>query len=185
MDEIKQIDCVAVPQGYTYHFDLNCPIEDPGQFSNFFTILREASPDDIVFIHINSPGGSLDTTVQILNAMNTTKSTIVTSAEGMVASGAAVIFFSGHAFQIAEHCEFLIHTASGGNAGKISDNLTSVRFSVERLKHLYETVLGGFLKEEELEWIARGEEFFLTSEQVTERINTFIEEQQEEKEESE
>lgn len=182
MDE-NQISCVAVPQGTTYHFDLDCDIGFPDQFSDFFTILRQASPDDVVFIHINSPGGSLDTTVQILHSIKQTSATVVTSAEGMVASGAAIIFFSGDAFQVADHCEFLIHTASSGSGGKISDTLSSVNFQVKRIKKLYEDVLGGFLLEEELDWIARGEEFYLNSEEVVERITLFAEAQQELEEE--
>ena len=182
--ETKQISHYATPAGVTHHFHLNCPIEEPDQFEDFFAILAEAGPDDIAFIHINSPGGSLDTTVQILHAMNTTAATVVTSAEGLVASGAAVVFFSGSAFQIADHCEFLIHTASGGGMGKISDNLSAVRFQVERMNNLYKSVLGGFLTEEELDWIARGEEFYMSSEDVRDRINAYIESMEQKEEET-
>lgn len=178
--ETKQISHYATPAGVTHHFHLNCAIEEPDQFEDFFAILSEAGPDDVVFIHINSIGGCLDTTVQILHAINTTPATVVTSAEGLVASGAAVVFFSGAAFQIADHCEFLVHTASGGNLGKISDNLSAVRFQVERLNNLYKSVLGGFLSEEELDWIARGEEFYMSSEDVRDRINAYIESMEEE-----
>lgn len=173
--ETEQIRCTAEPQGTTYHFDLNCDIECPEQFEDFFTILRQAGPEDLVFIHINSAGGSLDTSVQIVNAIDGTQATVVTSAEGLVASGAACIFFSGHAFQIGKHCEFLIHTASGGHSGKINDTMTSVGFSIRRIKEFYEDVLGTFLTQEELDLVSRGEEFFLTSEEVTERINNVIE----------
>lgn len=173
--EIEQIRCTAVAQGTIYHFDLDCDIGSPEQFSDFFSILREASQADIIIVHINSPGGDLDTTVQIVNAIETTQATVITSAEGLVASGAACVFFSGHAFQIGKHCEFLIHTASGGHSGKLNDTMTSVGFSIKRIKTFYEDVLGDFLTAEELDLVSRGEEFFLTSEEVEERIHAAAE----------
>lgn len=177
--DIEQIRCTAVPQGTTYHFDLNCDIEDPEQFGDFFTILREASPEDLVFIHINSAGGCFDTTVQIVNAMDRTQATVVTSAEGLVASGAACVFFSGHAFQIGKHCEFLIHTGSSRMSGKINDTMSCVAFTIKRIKEFYEDVLGEFLTEEELGLVERGEEFFLTSSEVEERISLSIKQTEE------
>lgn len=183
--ETKQINHYAIPAGVEHHFDLTFAIEDPDQFEDFFAVLRQAGPEDLIYIHINSPGGQLDTTVQIINAMDECAATIITSAEGQVASGAAIVFFSGHAFKIADHCEFLIHTASGGNLGKISDNLSAVRFQVDRMNKIYSDVLGGFLTEQELDWIARGEEFYLSSDEVKERIQAYVERMQEEAEEEE
>lgn len=177
--DIEQIRCTAVPQGTTYHFDLNCDIEDPEQFGDFFTILREASQEDLVFLHINSAGGCFDTTVQIVNAIDSTQAMVVTSAEGLVASGAACIFFSGHAFQIGKHCEFLIHTGSSRHSGKINDTMSCVAFTVKRVKDFYQDVLGTFLTEEELDLVSRGEEFFLTSKEVEERINKALEQTEE------
>lgn len=181
--ETKQINHYAVPAGVEHHFDLTYEIGDPEEFQDFFTILRQAGPDDLVYIHINSPGGRLDTTIQIINAMGECQAPIVTSAEGDVASGAAIIFFSGDAFKIGDHCEFLIHTASAGSIGKISDNLSAVRFAVDRLNKLYKSVLGGFLTEEELDWIGRGEEFYLSSEDVKERIQAYMDQMEQEEEE--
>lgn len=181
--EIEQIDHYATPIGVEHHFSIVSEIEGPESFSDFFAILRQAGEEDVVYLHINSPGGRLDTTVQIINAMNECRAPVVTCAEGDIASGAAIIFFSGDAFKIASHCEFLIHTASGGNLGKISDNLSSVKFAVKRMEHLYEEVLGGFLTEEELTWVSRGEEFYLSSEDVKERIQGYMDRREQEEEE--
>ena len=175
-----QINHYAVPTGVEHHFDLTDEIGGPEGFQDFFAILRQAGPEDLIYIHINSPGGRLDTTVQIINAMKECPAPIVTCAEGDIASGAAIIFFSGDAFKIADHCEFLIHTASGANLGKISDNLSAVRAAVKRMEALYVDVFGRFLAEEELAWVSRGEEFYLSSEEVLERIDKFLEENEEE-----
>lgn len=185
MAEDNQINCVAVPRGYIYHFDFDREIEESEEYTNFFTILREASPEDVVYIHINSPGGRVDTTVQIVNAIATTDATVVTCAEGLVASAAALVFFSGQAFQVGAHCEFLIHTGSCGQFGKLSDHLSAAQFANERIRRFYEDVLGGFLTEEELQAVSRGEEFFLFSEDVAERIQRVIETNEEEQKEDE
>jgi len=185
MSEVQEMNHYAVPMGIRHHFDLDFDIEESSQFSNFFSILREAGPEDVVYVHINCNGGSIDTTVQIVNAIKNSSATVITSAEGMVASGAAIIFFSGDAFQIGDHCQFLVHTASGGGPGKISDTMSFVSATTQRIQDLYADVFGGFLTEEELDSIRRGEEFYLTSEQVKERIQEFMAQQEEENEESE
>jgi ATP-dependent protease ClpP protease subunit len=183
--EAKEMNHYAVPMGIRHHFDLDFDIEAAEQFSNFFSILREAGSEDVVYVHINCNGGCIDTTVQLINAIKNSSATIITSAEGTVASGAAVIFFSGDAFQIGDHCQFLIHTASGGGVGKISDTLSFINATTQRIQELYADVFGGFLTEQELESVGKGEELYLTSSQVKERIEAFVEQQKEEIEESE
>lgn len=173
---------VAKPMGVQYDFYLDFDIREPEPFYDFFSILREASPDDVVFIHLNSPGGSLDVTVQIMNAIQTTRATVIGCAEGLVASGAAFIFFSCHGFQIAEHSSFLIHSASGGFGGKISDVTADVTHSGSRMKNLMKSALGGFFTKKEIKKLADGREHYLSGEEVADRISDYMEKAQEEQE---
>lgn len=181
MEEVKQIGYYQKVVGVEHHFDLNCAIEDPDQFQDFFITLREASPDDVVYIHLNTPGGCLYTTLQILTTIENCKAPVVALAEGCVESGGALIFFSADAFQIGENSRFLIHSASGGiGHGKVADHMTSIAFEVERIAEMYKRVFEPFLTEDELERVSRGEEFYLSPEQVSERIEAHIEKQEEE-----
>jgi len=179
MTEEQTMNVTAKPLSVQYDFYLDFAIEGPEPFYDFFATLREAGPDDLIFIHINSPGGSLSTCVQVINAINLTQATVVGCAEGDVASAAAYIFFSCHAFQLADHCSFLIHSDSGGFGGKISDVSADVVFTHARMKNLMKDTLGQFFSKKEIRKLLDGREHYLSSEEVADRISKAMEEAQE------
>ena len=52
-----------------YHFYIIDEIGDPVTFLDLINTLKTAEEHDTVFIYLNTPGGSLQTTVQIISAM--------------------------------------------------------------------------------------------------------------------
>lgn len=180
MDGENTMHHYAIPMGVEHHFHLDFVIEEPEDFHDFFTILRQAGKEDIVFLHINSPGGRVHTCTQIIHAINTTEATVVGCAEGDVASCAAFIFFSCHVFQVAEHSQFLIHNGEGGYVGKPSDTMSHSVAHNALVKSIVKETSGLFLTKRELKDVLKGRELYLSSKSVTNRINKAIERQEEE-----
>ncbi len=168
-----------------HHFHLDFNIGDADAFHYFFTCLRQAGPEDVIYLHINSDGGQVDTTVQIIHAINSTQATVVGCAEGSVASAAAFIFFACHAFQIADHCEFLIHNGRGGQVGKPNDNVSYAESHHKRIEGIVKRTVGKFFSKKDIKAVLNGREFFLTSEEVSERIAKTIEKHERKLEEQE
>jgi len=61
-----------------YHFYITSEIGDVEHFLELIHTLKTAEPHDTVFIYLNTPGGNLRTTIQLITAMRQTNATIKT-----------------------------------------------------------------------------------------------------------
>lgn len=168
--------------GITYHFYIHGEIGDSEEYVDLLDVLYTSSNTDIIMIHLNTPGGYLNTAVEIIHAIAQCEATVITCADGQVASAGSLIFFAGHTFLIGEFCEVMLHDGSGGNIGKINENLKSAEFIAKRLSHIYHKVYGRFLSYEEVEEVLNGRDLYLDSTEVEELIEKAIQEAGEEEE---
>jgi ATP-dependent Clp protease protease subunit len=63
------------------HYYLSGPIEEPRSYVDMIQKIQIAGPEEIIYIHLNTPGGQLDTGVQIINAMQASNAHIIVSIE--------------------------------------------------------------------------------------------------------
>lgn len=82
----------------------------------------EDSKKDI-FLYINSPGGSVTSTLAIVDTMNHIRPDISTFCVGLAASGAAIVLSSGKKGKrfILPNAEVMIHQPLGGVEGQATD----------------------------------------------------------------
>ncbi|HTE48809.1 MAG TPA: ATP-dependent Clp protease proteolytic subunit [Candidatus Paceibacterota bacterium] len=82
----------------------------------------EDSKKDI-FLYINSPGGSVTSTMAIVDTMNHVRPDIATFCVGLAASGGAIILSAGKAGKryILPNAEVMIHQPMGGVEGQATD----------------------------------------------------------------
>lgn len=159
----------------TYHFYIHGAIGDSDEYVDLLDTLYTASETDVIMLHLNTPGGYLNTAVEIIHAIAQCSGVVVCCADGQVASAGSLIFFAGHQFIIGEFCEVMLHDGSGGNIGKINENLKSAEFTAKRLSHIYHKVYGRFFSEEEVQSVLDGKDLYLTSDEVGELIESAIE----------
>jgi len=169
----------------TYHFYLHGAIEGSEDYIDLLDALYNATHSDIIILHLNTPGGYLDTAVEIIHAIAQTEATVVGSADGLVASAGSLIFFACHTFILGEFCEVMLHDGSGGEGGKINENLKSAIFTSQRLSNIYHKVYGRFFSEEEVQAVLDGADLYLSAEDVELLIELAIESAEEEAEDGE
>lgn len=75
------------------------------------TILRNADSNTTVYMHLQTPGGSVITAFQLLNAMDESKATIVTVADGAAISAGFMTLISADRMEVAKHGLVLAHLA--------------------------------------------------------------------------
>lgn len=82
----------------------------------------EDSKKDI-YLYINSPGGSVSSTLAIVDTMNHIRPDISTFCVGLAASGAAIVLSSGKKGKrfILPNAEVMIHQPLGGVEGQATD----------------------------------------------------------------
>lgn len=153
-------------------------IESPDEYTDVFESIRMASPNDVIKIHINSPGGDLFTAIQFMRVLKETEAKVVTSVEGACMSAATLIFLAADQFEISEHSVFMFHnysTVMYGKGGELFDGIMHDRkWSENLLKTEYE----GFLTEKEIETVLDGKDIWLDADDAVERLNVFAKLQQ-------
>jgi hypothetical protein len=97
----------AAAKAVNHRFFLVDVIENVDDYLDLLEALADATEEDTIDIHINSPGGDLAIVAQIVHHMTRTKGLVITHAEGEVCSGGSLIFFSGHQLDVGDFSEFL------------------------------------------------------------------------------
>jgi ATP-dependent protease ClpP protease subunit len=104
--------------------EVNNLLDSLRPISTFFDKLFRRTPKDYspsIKLHINSYGGSVDASVNIIDVIEMNRYPITTIAEGYVASAAADIFLAGHKRHIQKSTLLLIHQMRGHMLGTQSD----------------------------------------------------------------
>jgi ATP-dependent Clp protease, protease subunit len=85
--------------------------------------LEANEPEKDIFIYINSPGGSVSSTIAIYDTIQYIKSDVATICIGMAASGAALILASGAKGKRSSlpNSRIMLHQPLGGAQGQVSD----------------------------------------------------------------
>lgn len=154
-------------------------------YSQLLRDLRECSPNDVIMLHINTLGGSLDTSIEIINAIQQSQATVVGISEGAVLSAGSLIFFACHAFIIQPMSYFMLHDGSSGVIGKMNENLKSAEFSANHLRSIYYKVYSKFFTDEEINKVLEGSDIYLLAEEAEERVKRVMEEEGEQNEQIE
>lgn len=150
-------------------------IQSPENYTDAFEMIRGCGENDIIRIHINSPGGNLFTAIQFMRVLREAEATIVCSVEGQCMSAATLIFLGADSFEISDHSAFMFHnysTMMGGKGGELYDSITFDRkWSENMMKTEYE----GLLTEEEIRDILNNKDIWLDADDMSSRLGDFIE----------
>jgi ATP-dependent Clp protease protease subunit len=102
--------------------------------------LEATDPDKDVYIYINSPGGSVSSTIAIYDTIQYIKSDVSTICIGMAASGAALILASGAKGKrfALPNSRIMVHQPLGGAQGQVTD----IEIQTRELKRIKDTLNG-------------------------------------------
>lgn len=168
-----------------HHFYITCMIGEPSHYADMVNIIRGAGPNDIVYLHLNTPGGNITTGVQIISAMRSTQAHVIASIEGEVSSLGTILFLSADEFIVHDDCIMMFHNYSGGTYGKGHEQLAQVKATAEWFNSLAERAYLPFMSEEELHRIIQGEDIYMLSPEIRERLENMVAVLEKEKEEEE
>ncbi|HET8559808.1 MAG TPA: ATP-dependent Clp protease proteolytic subunit [Marmoricola sp.] len=97
-------------------------------------LLSAEDPDADIFLHINSPGGSVDSGMAIYDTMNYIPNDVATVAMGLAASMGQFLLCAGAKGKryALPHARIMMHQPSGGMGGSASD----IRIQAEQSLHI-------------------------------------------------
>lgn len=161
--------------GVDYTVNILNEILGPDTFTEVIQALNTASEVDRVIFKINSPGGRLDTTVMLIDAIKRTEAQTLADCAGVIASAATAIALSCDGLYIAPYSEFMSHHFSGGIVGKGHEIEDYVEFELPNKKYFVRSIYKNFLSKKEIKRLIHGKDIYLNPEQVYERWENVLE----------
>ncbi len=105
-------------------------------------LLSAEDPETDIFLHINSPGGSVDAGMAIYDTMNYIPNDVATVSMGLAASMGQFLLCAGAKGKryALPHARIMMHQPSGGMGGSASDIKIQAQQSLHIKKVLFELI---------------------------------------------
>lgn len=164
-----------------YHLPIDGEISsDVSKYHEHLQIMRTATENDNIHIHINSGGGAVLTAMQYVNAMNASKAQITAYIEGQCASAATFIFLAASEWVVYPHSQTMIHNYSAWTGGIGNEGIEHAEAVRTMCRELATEMYTGFLTEKELDQVMEhNKTFWMTGTEVGERICAYADYRQE------
>ena len=165
----------ARPHGHVFELRLDRAIEAPQDYAEWVRTIRSAGENDMIELHLCTPGGRVDTTLYLAAALRETPAHKHVIISGMCASGGTILMMCGDSWEVDPYTQFLFHNYSGGAMGKGHDIKLQTDYMMGLMGDVYADFFRGFFDEEELEKLAHGLEHWMRAEEVGERLGKVAE----------
>lgn len=160
------------------HFYISEDIAEPADYVEMIHRIKTANPVDVVFLHLNTPGGRIDTGVQIINAMQSSQAKVVTILESTAYSLGTLIFLAGDEMIVHDNCMIMFHNFRGGTGGKGNEQASQINAQIKWFAQLAEKIYIPFLAKDELDRILRGEDIWMHSAEIRKRLEKVFKKQE-------
>lgn len=153
------------------YIDLIEEISAPHEYQREFEILREARRTDKVIITINTPGGRLDTAVQLIDAIEQCKGKVTARLVGDGFSAGSLIFLSCKNKELGKFGSLMLHRESGGVVGKGSDTEKQMEYQKKYVNEVYRSIYSKYLSETDMDRLMDGVDLWFTTEETKELLS--------------
>ena len=143
---------------------------EPSYYRGVVSMLMGASEEDTVIFLINSPGGRLSGLLTLLEGINMTDATTLAVLVGECASAASMFALHCDQVFVSENATMLCHNVSYGTNGKGSDVLAHVNHVAKTSEKLLRNTYKHFLDEQEILQLLSGQEIYMDSEEIKQRL---------------
>lgn len=149
---------------------LGGPIDDNSAnlvIAQLLFLSAEDNKKDIT-LYVNSPGGSVTSTLAIIDTMNYVKPDVATVCIGMAASGGAWVLSSGQKSKryALPNAEVMIHQPLGGTEGQASDIAITAEHIIKTKKNLIKIMAKNTGQKEEQIEKDLDRDFYLSAEEA-------------------
>jgi len=155
---------------YRHDVFIDQPFVDSSYYRTVIAMLNDASPDDLVVFHLNSPGGLLSGLQSLVEALKSTEANTVAYIVGQCASAASIFTMYCDSVVVSDLASIMIHNVSYGTSGKNSDIIAHTQHIAKTSEKLIRETYCGFLTDKEIEEVLNGREVYFDAEEARERF---------------
>ncbi|AXN57809.1 ATP-dependent Clp protease proteolytic subunit [Acinetobacter phage ABPH49] len=149
---------------------LSGAMENHGDHLERIDLIRAASPEDTIRIHLNTPGGVVSIMESYLDAISESQAKIITRAVGQVCSAGTDIWLAGDEREISDRAIFMFHNTQLWTGGDLYNVQKYADFSSRLFKDQLTVTYGEVLTEAELNTIFTGGEVWLRGTDMQRRV---------------
>ena len=157
-----------------HHFYLSQSIEDPEKYIEMIHRIKTSNPGEVIYIYLNTPGGRLDTAIQLINAMRVSQAKIITVIEAESHSAGTLIFLCGDEFIVHDNCSMMFHNFSGGTFGKGNEMKLQIDATTRWFNKLAKDIYYPFLSHVEIDDMLTGKDIWMESEEIRKRLKKMV-----------
>ena len=151
---------------------ITAEIVDPIEYNELCHMIRNATSKEVIRLHINTPGGRLDSSSMIIDAIGQSEAYVIGVLSGTVASAGTMIALACDELECSSYLEFMIHYFSGGTGGKGNEIKAHSSFINKHMPMVFKKMYAGFLTDKEIEDVIEGKDIWLNGNEVMERFET-------------
>lgn len=154
-----------------HHTDcyLSTEIDEPHFYNEVCHTLYTALRGDTITLHLNTPGGVIDSAFMVIDAIKRSKAKVTAHLTGSVASAGTIIALACDKLEVAPHTTFMIHNYSGGNFGKGHELKARQEHTDRALNAAFTDFYLGFLTEQEMQEVIEGRDIWMGPDEVKAR----------------
>ena len=152
-----------------YYLYLHGEIGSPDNFLEHFALYRTATAHDVIFLYVNSNGGSLATGMEYIRHMRECEAPIFCILGVEVASMASAIALEANDLIIDDMSTMLVHSFSYGAMGTEYSIYNQATFNKKLNERWIRTHYSNFLDESQLRDALKGVDILLDSDEIKER----------------
>lgn len=153
-----------------YTFFIDEPIGEPSNYRDEFNTLITASDMDIVNIIINSPGGSIDSTNQLIQAIQSSAAEITAVLVGETHSAASMLALNCPNVFVTPVATMLVHTGFYNSINTAPNVKRHVDFTHDQINKLLDETYEGFMSLNEISEVKEGKEFWFDADEIKTRL---------------
>lgn len=147
----------------------------PQEFAEIIDILDNSIKEDLIIFKLNTPGGRLDSSLSIRDAIFASAANTVAECSGGVASAGTFLALACDGLYVAPHTEFMCHYYSGGLGGKGNEIEAASKFGAVHHPAINYDVYKKFLTKKEIKRLIQGKDYYFNIEQTKERWAKVVE----------
>lgn len=151
---------------------ITAEIVNPIEYNELCHLLRNATSKETIRLHINTPGGRLDSATMIIDAIAVSDAYVIGVLSGNVSSAGTMIALACDELECSSYLEFMIHYFSGGTGGKGNEIKAHSNFIDKHMPMIFKKMYAGFLTNKEIEDMIEGKDIWLNGDEVLERFET-------------
>ena len=144
------------------------------QYLPYLEVFENARENDVIFIELNSPGGSALTYNILADAIDRCKCRNIIAKIFYAASAGALLALKCPYIWPMECAQMMLHSMQIANYYNDAENIKSaVNFDVEMQNNIFKPLLSKILSKEEVKDLINGKEFYFNKKEIENRISKY------------